>query len=155
MFCDEAYANSAEYLAHWQRLRRGEPVSGRFERRDGHLVRIVESGVDGLQGRFIEVDARQGHIDRLQLHDPASGALSGYACLMRDTTEVKRLVDLLQALNQALEARVAERFALSARGYHRVMRVARTIADLDGEDQVRRPHVAEAVSYRLMVGGQG
>ena len=51
--------------------------------------------------------------------------------------------------------RVAERFALSARGYHRVMRVARTIADLDGEDQVRRPHVAEAVSYRLMVGGQG
>jgi RHS repeat-associated protein len=45
----------------------------RFERRDGHLVRIVESGVDGLQGRFIEVDARQGHIDRLQLHDPASG----------------------------------------------------------------------------------
>ena len=34
MFCDEAYANSAEYLAHWQRLRRGEPVSGRFERRD-------------------------------------------------------------------------------------------------------------------------
>ncbi|OYU17663.1 MAG: AAA family ATPase [Rhodobacteraceae bacterium PARR1] len=51
--------------------------------------------------------------------------------------------------------RVAERFALSARGYHRVMRVARTIADLDGEDQVRRPHVAEAVSYRLMIGGQG
>ena len=51
--------------------------------------------------------------------------------------------------------RVAERFALSARGYHRVMRVARTIADLDGEDQVRRPHVAEAASYRLMVGGQG
>jgi len=51
--------------------------------------------------------------------------------------------------------RVAERFALSARGYHRVMRVARTIADLDGSDQVRRPHVAEAVSYRLMIGGQG
>jgi magnesium chelatase family protein len=51
--------------------------------------------------------------------------------------------------------RVAERFALSARGYHRVMRVARTIADLDGEDRVRRPHVAEAVSYRLMIGGQG
>jgi magnesium chelatase family protein len=51
--------------------------------------------------------------------------------------------------------RVAERFALTARGYHRVIRVARTIADLDGEDQVRRPHVAEAVSYRLMIGGQG
>ncbi|HBK47251.1 MAG TPA: type IV secretion protein Rhs [Xanthomonadaceae bacterium] len=45
----------------------------RFERRDGHLVRIVESGVDGLQGRFIEVESRQGRIDRLQLHDPATG----------------------------------------------------------------------------------
>ncbi|GHH51398.1 RHS repeat-associated core domain-containing protein [[Pseudomonas] boreopolis] len=45
----------------------------RFERRDGHLVRIVESGIDGLQGRFIEVEARQGRIERLQLHDPATG----------------------------------------------------------------------------------
>ncbi len=44
---------------------------------------------------------------------------------------------------------VAERMGLSARGYHRVLRVARTIADLDGASDVRRPHVAEAVSYRL------
>ncbi|MBC2836372.1 YifB family Mg chelatase-like AAA ATPase [Paragemmobacter straminiformis] len=48
-----------------------------------------------------------------------------------------------------LLARVAERFGLSARGYHRVLRVARTIADLDGSDHVRKPHVAEAVSYRM------
>ena len=46
--------------------------------------------------------------------------------------------------------RVAERIGLSARGYHRVLRVARTIADLDGAETVRRPHVAEAVSYRLV-----
>jgi magnesium chelatase family protein len=45
--------------------------------------------------------------------------------------------------------RVAERFGLSARGYHRVLRVARTIADLEGSSDVRKPHVAEAVSYRL------
>jgi len=45
--------------------------------------------------------------------------------------------------------KVADRFGLSARGYHRVLRVARTIADLDRSDQVRKPHVAEAVSYRL------
>lgn len=49
-------------------------------------------------------------------------------------------------------ARVAERFGLSARGYHRVLRVARTIADLDGSETVRKPHVAEAVSFRLTVG---
>lgn len=44
----------------------------------------------------------------------------------------------------------AERFKLSARGYHRVLRVARTIADLADEAQVRKPHIAEAISYRLV-----
>ena len=48
-----------------------------------------------------------------------------------------------------LLTKVADRFGLSARGYHRVLRVARTIADLDGADTIRRTHVAEAVSFRL------
>jgi len=63
-----------------------------------------------------------------------------------------KMLDLMatpDAEGRALLTRVAERFGLSARGYHRVLRVARTIADLDGAPDVRRPHVAEAVSYRL------
>jgi magnesium chelatase family protein len=61
------------------------------------------------------------------------------------------------AEGRALLTLVAERFGLSARGYHRILRVARTIADLDGAEEVRKPHVAEAVSYRLAIGraGQG
>jgi magnesium chelatase family protein len=49
----------------------------------------------------------------------------------------------------------AERMRLSARGYHRVLRVARTLADLDNSDTVRRLHIAEAVSYRRVVLGAG
>ncbi|MBY6121651.1 YifB family Mg chelatase-like AAA ATPase [Mameliella alba] len=49
-----------------------------------------------------------------------------------------------------LLTRAADRFGLTARGYHRVLRVARTIADLDESATVRRPHVAEALSYRLL-----
>ncbi len=56
---------------------------------------------------------------------------------------------------RALLARVAERFGLSARGYHRVLRVARTIADLDHSEKVQVPHVAEAVSYRLAITAKG
>ena len=48
----------------------------------------------------------------------------------------------------ALLAKAAESLALSARAYHRTLKVARTIADLDGSDAVRRLHVAEALSLK-------
>ena len=50
---------------------------------------------------------------------------------------------------RAFLIRVADRFGLSARGYHRVLRVARTIADLAGSAEVRQTHIAEAVSFRI------
>ena len=42
----------------------------------------------------------------------------------------------------------ADTLQLSARGFHRTLRVARTLADLDGSETVSRIHVAEALSYR-------
>ena len=67
--------------------------------------------------------------------DAEGNLLEGIATLDTDSRE--------------LMTRAADRFGLSARGYHRVLRVARTIADLDGASDVLRPHVAEALSYRM------
>lgn len=54
----------------------------------------------------------------------------------------------LDASGTALIRDAAERLALSARGFHRALKLARTIADLDGSEAVTRRHLAEALAYR-------
>ncbi len=55
-----------------------------------------------------------------------------------------------EAAGTKLLTEAAGRMRLSARGYSRVLRVARTIADLAGAPQIARPHIAEALSYRRL-----
>ena len=43
----------------------------------------------------------------------------------------------------------ADKLKFSARGYHRILKVARTLADLDCHERVGRIHLAEAISYRV------
>ncbi|HKZ06555.1 MAG TPA: YifB family Mg chelatase-like AAA ATPase [Methylomirabilota bacterium] len=52
--------------------------------------------------------------------------------------------------SSALLARAVKRLGLSARAYHRILRVARTVADLAGSEAIRTEHVAEAVQYRTL-----
>ncbi len=62
------------------------------------------------------------------------------------------LIEQVAAPNRAgseLMRTAAEVMKLSARGYHRVLKVARTLADLDGAESVGRLHLAEALSYRI------
>ncbi|MBA4801373.1 MAG: ATP-binding protein [Euryhalocaulis sp.] len=64
------------------------------------------------------------------------------------TTAMIEQVAAPDEAGRALLAKAAEKMKLSARAYHRTLRVARTIADLDGADSVRRVHIAEALSHR-------
>lgn len=55
----------------------------------------------------------------------------------------------LDADADAMLSKATEKFGLTARGYHRVLRVARTIADLDGTNKISSGNIAEAIGYRL------
>ena len=48
-------------------------------------------------------------------------------------------------------SQAAVQFNLSARAYHRMLRVARTIADLDLSDEIKPAHLAEALSFRRQI----
>ena len=73
-----------------------------------------------------------------------SGVRTNAACSGRVLEEIATP----DAEGTALLRQAAETLHLSARGFHRTLRVARTLADLDGLDQVSRMHVAEALGYR-------
>lgn len=64
-----------------------------------------------------------------------------------NVAEVERFCPLDDAARRLL-GQAIERLGLSARAYHRVLRVARSIADLAGVEVITSPHVAEAVQYR-------
>ena len=56
----------------------------------------------------------------------------------------------LDPQGEVLFEEAVERFALSARGYHRILKVARTIADLERSESILPQHLAEAISYRCL-----
>lgn len=66
--------------------------------------------------------------------------------------EIARFVPLGRGARQMLR-QAADRLGLSARGFDRVRRVARTVADLDGSSEVAELHVAEALRYRSRPAG--
>lgn len=100
---------------------------------DGEPSDTIAARVSDARARQ---QARYADLDNITVNADASGAVLDDVA---KPDEAGR--DLLM--------QAAERVGLSARGYHRVLRVARTIADLDGDDRVQRPHVAEAISFRI------
>lgn len=84
---------------------------------------------------------------RAREHQLARNNCDGGINARLNNAAIERICKLLKQ-DQALLRKAVEHFRLSARAYHRILRVARTIADLDGSDQIATAHLAEAISYR-------
>jgi len=76
-------------------------------------------------------------------------ARSGKANAALTAKEVKQLCLLTEPGHKLLE-QAMERFGLSHRAYHRILKLARTIADLAHSDSIEVPHLSEAIGYRKL-----
>ena len=150
--CSRAPRCAADYQA-----RISGPV---FDRIDLHIdvpaVKPADLALPQAAERSITVAARIATARACQRERYAHGA-NGTA--IRTNAEAEgELLDRHTRPDEAgrrLLVEAADRLRLSARGYHRTLRVARTLADLDGACSICRVHIAEALSYRRLAPGRG
>ena len=108
-----------------------EEMSGE---RQGESSKVIKARVDAARG--IQSVRYQG-LDRI------------YCNALMGPGELERYCVLEQASSALLEKSV-RRLGLSARGYTRILKIARTIADLAGSESIKTAHLAEAIQYRRL-----
>ena len=97
-----------------------------------------------------EVAARVAAARDLQLARYAAAGMPHVRTNAEAPASLLETIAQPDAQGQKLLRDAAETMKLTARGYHRVLRVARTLADLDGAEKIGRLHLAEALSYRAL-----
>ncbi|MCH8168210.1 MAG: YifB family Mg chelatase-like AAA ATPase [Proteobacteria bacterium] len=142
--CSRAPRCGADYTA-----RLSGPLIDRFDIRievppvTPDLMSLPAHGESSAKiGRRV-VEARAAQTERMNGARLTNGELEGELLDKVATPDAPGLAMLRQA---------AEKLRFTARGYHRVLRLARTLADLEGVDGVRKVHVAEAIGYRRALG---
>lgn len=107
-----------------------------------HELEMAPTGETSNDVRARVISARAWQAARF--NDDPNRALN--CDLLGQPTETAMALD---SRSKDLMRQAAEKFSLSARGYSRVLRVARTIADLDHSESVQSHHIAEALSFRF------
>ena len=122
-------------------------ISGPLLDRIDLQVEVPRMAFDELQGRAGEPSAavRARVVAARERQRARCGELNG-----RLELRALEIHCELRAEDHALLGQVMERFRLSARSYHRILKVARTIADLDRAEDIGRHHLTEALGYRSL-----
>ena len=140
---NQARANPQVILRYLSRL--SGPLLDRFDMSieipalpQGTLANSGDRGESTQEVRLRVLQAREVMLAR-----------SGKVNALLQSREIERYCQLEKADAEFLESAL-HRLGLSIRAYHRIIKVARTIADLQGEDRIQRVHLAEALGYRAM-----
>jgi magnesium chelatase family protein len=105
----------------------------------------LSAAADGTGSAALRAQVQRARAAQRQRFGDAGHRLNG-----RMTGRQLRRHCALDGEGQALLQAAMEGLGLSARAHDRILRVARTIADLEGEERVRPAHVSEAISYRSL-----
>ena len=105
-------------------------------------LRSAEPGESSVPIRDRVICARERQLRRFKGSDTIANARMNQTQLRKHCALEPALGDLLQ---QAME-----KLSLSARAYHRILKVARTIADLAGAESIEAAHLLEAIQYRTL-----
>ncbi|MCS7082826.1 MAG: YifB family Mg chelatase-like AAA ATPase [Bacteroidetes bacterium] len=106
----------------------------------------LASRIDGESSAAIRERVMAARLRQLERFRDTAGV---YANAHMDTRLVRRFCPLT-AEGEALMKQAIARLGLSARAYDRILKVARTIADLDGDERIQPVHLAEAIQYRSL-----
>ena len=76
--------------------------------------------------------------------------MDGIYCNAQMSTKLLKEICVINNIGQNLLKAAMDKLNLSARAYDRILKVSRTIADLDGSEDIRPEHLAEAIQYRSL-----
>ena len=165
-------ARQAEFPAHFQLIAAMNPCpqgyncDGRdlcqctFEQQRKHRNRISAPLLDRID---IHIEVPKLDINKMDRNSEDSASIRARvmkAYLLQlerasksnaelSSAEVERYCRLTSA-QQTLLDKAMEKLQLSARAYHRILKLARTIADIDDSEHIQQPHITEAISYRSL-----
>lgn len=111
-------------------------------------IEYEKFGADSAKGETSEIirsrieGAREAQYDRCRKHGIREKSNSELG-----VTEMEKVISLSPELSSFLSA-TAQRLGLSGRGYHRILKIGRTIADLDEKENIEKQHILEALQYR-------
>ena len=94
-----------------------------------------------------EIKKRVDRARRVQLH--RFEGMRIYCNAQMTNRSIKKFCQIDESSQKLLEMAI-DKFGLSARAYTRILKVARTIADLEGQESIQPPHLSEAIQYRSL-----